>query len=199
MRDILIIEDGFHERDRLTRLFSSAGYSVRNAESAHEAERLLALEHFRLSILDIGLGDKSGSTLFEMMRREKRVAYIVVLTGNASVHLKQKFLDEGASAYIVKASPAAENESLLDLVNSLLGTAHSSDVQGIALADFLRLYIDATSRELFLDADGSIAPCAHCGTREFIVTFSHKTQLPPLVEGRVVCQQCGLELDPEVG
>jgi len=199
MRDILIVEDGLHERERLNKVFSAAGYSVSSAESAQEAETLLGLEAFRLAVLDIGLGDKSGSHLFELMRRSNRIPYIIILTGNPSTHLKQKFLDEGAVAYIVKASSAASNESLLDLVRSLLGGAKVESQTGIPLADFIKLYLDSASRELFTDKDQQVPACKYCNAVDFLVIFHHKTQLPPLVEGKVVCAHCLKDFDPEVG
>ncbi|MFN8392108.1 MAG: response regulator [Bdellovibrionota bacterium] len=199
MRDILIIEDGLHERERLKDVFTHAGFAVSTAESAQEAESLLAIESFRLAVLDIGLGDKSGSYLFEVMKRSGRVPYIIILTGNPSTHLKQRFLDEGAVAYIVKASNAAGNEALLDLVRSMLGSSDAKVQSGMPLADFLRLYVEESSRELFLDKDHQLPLCAHCSSADFVVTFNHKTQLPPLVEGKVICAHCLKDLDPEVG
>ncbi len=199
MQDILIVEDGLHERERLTKLFSGANFTVSAAENVRDAERLLRIDEFRLVVLDIGLGDKSGSHLFELIRRSGRNPYIIVLTGNPSIHLKQRFLEEGAVAYIVKASPQAENDSLLESVRSLLGTAEVKNITGISLVDFLRQYLSDASRELFLDSQNQIAPCSHCGSSDFIVTFAHKTQLPPIVEGKILCAHCHGEMDPEVG
>ncbi len=199
MRDILIVEDGLHERERLKKLFSGAHFTVNTAESVQEAERLLGMDEFRLVILDIGLGDKSGSFLFESLKRSRRVPYVIVLTGNPSIHLKQRFLDQGAAAYVVKASPQAENDTLLETVKGLLGNVELSARSGIPLGDFLQLYLSQSSRELFLDEHNHIAPCVQCGTNNFIVTFSHKTQLPPVIEGQVICAECGQEMDLEVG
>lgn len=198
MKDILIVEDGLHERERLAKLFSFSGYSVCSAESVAEAERLLAIEQFRLAVIDIGLGDKSGTYLFEQLKRYTRPPFVVVLTGNPSIHLKQRFLDEGAAAYVVKASPAADNDSLLALSRSLLGNAKVEEAIGIPLHEFIKQYLSEESRELFLDSRMDIPPCASCGAQEYVVYFNHKTQLPPLVEGKVVCLKCLSEMDPEV-
>ena len=200
MKDILIVEDGLHERERLVRLFSAAHYSVLCAESAVEAEQLLAADQFRLVILDIGLEDKSGSHLFEHLKSHAEIPYTIVLTGNPSTHLKQRFLDEGAHAYIVKASAAASNDSLLQTVKSLLGDAAVRTAStGIPLAEFAKKYLNESSRELFLDVDQQFPACARCGGKNYIVSFSHKTQLPPLVEGKVMCADCAHVMDPEVG
>lgn len=199
MRDIIIVEDGLHERERLQKVFSEAGFSVSTAESAKEAESLIERELFRLAVLDIGLGDKSGSHLFELIKRSNKISYVIILTGNPSTHLKQRFLDEGAVAYLVKGSQAASNNSLLDLVRSLLGSGEAKVTSGIPLSEFLNLYVDDSSRELFFDKEKQLAPCPHCKSKEYLVSFSHKTQLPPIVEGRVICAQCHKELDPQIG
>lgn len=198
MRDILVVEDGLHERERLLKLFASSRYSTAGAESAREAEELLNHEQFRLAVLDIGLSDKSGSYLFELMRRSGRVPYVIILTGNPSIHLKQRFIEEGAVAYIVKASPSAENEPLLELVRSLLGTPQTERIRGLPLAEFLKLYVTDSSREMFLNENGDIIPCSACGSSHFVVSFNHRAQVPPVIEGRVVCADCGKEMDPEV-
>lgn len=199
MADILIVEDGVRERERLCKLFESSDYSVKAVESVSEAERLLSVEQFRLAFLDIGLGDRSGSHLFELIKSSSSVPFVVILTGNPSVHLKQRFMDEGAAAYIVKASDASSNQSLLHLASSLLGTEKVSISGGIPLSDFLRQYVNEASRTLFLDTDEKLPACSACASEEFVVTFEHKTQLPPEVEGLVVCAHCGKALDPEIG
>src|SRR5437016_4051940 len=121
MKDILVVEDGRKERDRLQALFSGAGYSVVACESVGEAEKYLTQEGFRLAILDIGLSDKSGSYLFNTIKRGGRVSYIIIFTGNPSVHLKQRFIDEGAVDYIVKGSPQAKNDLLLNRITEIIG------------------------------------------------------------------------------
>ena len=179
MRDILIVEDGLHERERLVKLFSSANYTVSAAESGAEAEQLIKLEQFRLAVLDINLGDKSGSYLFDLFKKSKHVPYVIILTGNPPVHLKTRFLEEGAVAYLVKASPLAENEPLLERVRGLLGASDVRVVSGISLGDFAKLYLNPASKELFKEDSGEAPACAQCGGREYVVSFSHRTQLPP--------------------
>lgn len=221
MRDILIVEDGLHERERLNKLFANAGYLTNAAEGVEEAKSILAETQFRLIILDVGLGDKSGSYLFEYIRTSGLAPYVIIFTGNPSVHLKQRFLDEGAVAYIVKASPQAENNAFLGTVQTFLGhgrdllfksdstigekndtpTARVIDTNksGIPLDVFISQYVDESSRGLFLDAENKIPPCSYCGKSNYVVIFHHKTQLPPLVEGRVVCALCSRDMDPELG
>ncbi len=199
MRDILVVEDGLHERERLERLFVEANYSVACAESAEEAEKILGRHQFRLVILDIGLGDKSGSYLFERLRGSAKAPLVIILTGNPSIHLKQRFLDQGAIAYVVKASEGASNEALLEMVTSRLGPSTGRESEGIPLLEFIGSYLGNVSEELFLDGKQEVPPCSECGANTYVVVFDHKTQLPPIVEGKVVCQGCGQPMDLEVG
>lgn len=198
MKDILVVEDGKQERDRLEKLFSGAGYSVVACESVGAAEEALKHEEFRLAILDIGLNDKSGSLLFTTIRRAGRAGHIIIFTGNPSVHLKQRFLQEGAADYIVKASPQAQNDAFLSRVREIVGAPQPETHDGIDLEQFLARYVSPTSRQLFLDSDNSLPECRTCKGRQYVVTFSHQPQVPPAVNGIVICAACGKQMDPEV-
>ena len=198
MKDILIVEDGHHERERLVKLLTAGGYSVRGCESVKDAEAALAGESYRLAILDIGLNDRSGSVLFGAMKRAGTVPYVLIYTGNPSVHLKQRFMEEGAVDYIVKGSPQAIGDALLHRVNEILGSAQVSAVHGIPLEEFLKAHVGDASRKLFLDGDNALPECPRCRARNYVVTFARRPQVPPELVGEVLCAACGAPLDPEV-
>ncbi|MBX7145532.1 MAG: response regulator [Oligoflexia bacterium] len=198
MKDILIVEDGKQERERLRDLFVGAGYNVVCCESVGEAEETLRYEDFRLAILDIGLNDKSGSLLFNAIRRGGKVAYIIIFTGNPSVHLKQRFMEEGAVDYIVKASAQAQNEAFLARVKEIIGESQGGVAEGIELSLFLQKYVSGKSKQLFLEGEDSFPACASCGGRSYVVTFGQQAQVPPTIQGVVVCTGCGKVMDPQV-
>lgn len=198
MKDILIVEDGRPERERLEKLFQQAGFAVTACESVGEAEKSLQHTQYRLAILDIGLGDRSGSYLFNSIKRLKSAAYIIIFTGNPSVHLKQRFLDEGAVDYIVKGSAQAQNEAFLGRVREIIGEAHAQEPLGIDLEEFLEKYVESKSRKLFLDMNNSFPECSSCGARRYLVKFSEQPQIPPDISGKVVCASCGKVMDPEI-
>lgn len=198
MKDIIIVEDGRAERERLFKLFSDSGYSVSACENVSEAEKLLQHEDFRLAVLDIGLADRSGSYLFNSLKRQTNVSYIIIFTGNPSAHLKQRFLDEGAADYIVKGSPQAQSDALLTRVREIIGETQTQSVSGIDLEEFLSKYVTTPSKQLFLDSKDSLPQCAKCGSRRYIVSFTHKTQIPPEIHGKVVCAGCAQVMDPKV-
>ncbi len=199
MRDILIVEDNAVERKRLEGLFREAGYSVSVCETVGDAEDLLNRESFRLAILDIGLSDKSGSHLFHRLRGSGAgVTNVIVFTGNPSVHLKQRFINEGAIDYIVKGSAAAQSPSFLARVKEVLGGPQHVSAQAVSLEQFVAHYLTPQSRALFLNMDGTLPACSNCSAVEFEVTFSHQPQVPPEVKGLVVCKKCGRPFDPQV-
>ncbi len=198
MKDILVVEDGKPERERLQKLFTQNGYAVMACESVTEAEEALKTEEFRLAVLDIGLGDRSGSYLFSLIKRDKRVSYAIIFTGNPSVHLKKRFIEEGAVDYIVKGSPEAQNEAFLGRVREIIGEAHSQAPANMSLEVFLERYVAPSSRDLFLDSKNNLPACASCGARQYLVTFSHQPQVPPDINGKVICASCGKGMDPEL-
>ena len=199
MKDILILEDGPQERERLDRLFNAAGYSVCACATVADAERCVQSDSYRLAILDIGLSDKSGSYFFDTLKRASHTPHILILTGNPSVRLKERFLSEGAVDYIVKASPQAQADNLLNRVREIIGKAEAGLPAGMALEVFLRDYVDQKSHSLFFDQESSFPACGQCHSRQYVVEFSSQAQVPPEVKGMVVCAVCGKPMDPQVG
>ncbi|MCB0332660.1 MAG: response regulator [Bdellovibrionales bacterium] len=198
MKDIIIVEDGLQERERLLKLFSEAGYRVHACEGVTEAERVLQSTSFRLAILDIGLNDRSGSYLFNALKGAPSAPQIIIFTGNPSVHLKQRFLDGGAVDYVVKASPQAQNDAFLSRIRELLGEPSTETIDGIELDLFLSQYVPEASRQLFFDAQGEVPPCSSCSSQHYVVTFAHQPQVPPEVFGKVVCAECGASMDADI-
>jgi len=198
MRDILIVEDGADERERLEQLFSESGYSVSSSETVEQAEKLLKMQGFRLVVLDIGLHDRSGSYLFSNIKNWSPQARVIVFTGNPSAHLKQRFIEGGAEDYVVKGSPQARGDVLLARVKQLLGAPGGIRHEGIDLEYFLSSYITPESREFFLGSQGEIPSCKECGEGKYQIIFSHQTQMPSQIQGRVICAKCGRELDDDL-
>lgn len=198
MKDILVVEDGAAERQRLFELFTNAGYSVVACESVGEAERAIAENGFRLAIVDIGLNDRSGSQLFHTIARVGKVQYTIIFTGNPSIHLKERFISEGAVDYIIKGSTQAQNDAFLDRVKELIGVSLGGGTEGVPLQQFLDSFVQPASRAMFLEEDGGFPTCKRCKSNSFVVTFKHEAQVPPNISGLVVCSNCGLPLDPEV-
>ena len=199
--DILIVEDSLRERERLSELFENSGFSVESCESVDEAEQIVHREALRLVVLDIGLSDRSGTVLFQHIRKQQPDCKVIIFTGNPSPYLKQRFLSEGAVEYVLKGSPNASSEAFSRLVGEYLdSSSRNSDgekrVTGTPLNAFLREHLTPQSQLLFYEDDKKFAACHSCGSREYAVTFSHQLQVPPEVLGKVICLNCGSDFDP---
>jgi DNA-binding response OmpR family regulator len=88
---ILLIEDHSATRAFLADNLSADGYEVLEAESACDAERMIASEFPDLAILDLALPDRDGLELLREVRQSDRVAGrfdpdlpILVVSGRAS-------------------------------------------------------------------------------------------------------------------
>lgn len=198
MKDILVVEDGKQERERLTKIFSEAGYSVLAFENVTDAEACLQKEHFRLAVLDIGLEDRSGSYLFGIIKRNGSADDVIIFTGNPSVHLRRRFIDEGACDYIVKASVQSQDANFLARVKEIIGEPIPCQVEGIELPYFIEHYLDASAKQFFVDEEGSFFRCPSCGGQEYVVSFKQQMQMPPEIIGTVMCATCGATLDPKI-
>lgn len=199
MKDILIVEDNSEERERLQSIFEESGYSVTSCDAAEKAEGFLTERSYRLVILDIGLGDKSGSYLFNQINALAQRPQIIIFTGNPSVHLKERFLQSGAVDYIVKGSADARKDAITRRVLELIGEPQASGEKGLELEVFISKYVAESSRNLFYDSAGTFAACENCGGKTYTVVFSHQPQMPPDVHGQVQCKECGAPYESSVG
>ena len=200
MSHILVVEDNVRESERLCRLFSDDGYLVTAVSSAQEAEKELVSNRFFLVFLDISLSDKSGTYLVDLIKATTPSPHIVIQTGNPSVHLKQRFLEQGVSAYIVKATPEAKGEEILAIVRRLQLEPQTEKLgreYGIELQVFLDKCLPSESHGLILSSDRKPSACTSCGSREYMVKFSDAELLPPSVHGKITCKKCGA-LYPEL-
>jgi DNA-binding response OmpR family regulator len=106
---ILLVED-----DELTRTFLcdnlvADGYEVLEAIDAESAERQLSTCYPDLAIVDLGLPDRDGLSLIDMIRRSHRVASridpdlpIIVLSGRGTELERIRGFARGADDYVVK-------------------------------------------------------------------------------------------------
>ncbi len=84
IRKILVVDDEPFILDIMEQAFDRAGYVVRRAESAEEAQRLLGQEEIPVMFLDLNLPGMSGADLCRQIRKDKPMSIIFALTGDAS-------------------------------------------------------------------------------------------------------------------
>ena len=135
MTRVYLVEDHQIMRDGLRALLEARGHTV-VGESADPTQALSDLLRLRpeVLLLDLNLGGRSGLELQAELQRRRLPVRTVVLTMSAQPHQVAEALQLGASAYVLKGSPASELMQAIELA-----------VQG-------RKYLGANVADLALEA-----------------------------------------------
>jgi two-component system chemotaxis sensor kinase CheA len=117
---ILVAEDSITARSLLKNILESFGYLVTTAVDGAEAYALAREGEFDLLISDVDMPRLSGFELTERIRSDKRLSVmpVVLVTALESREDRERGIDAGASAYIVKSS--FDQSNLLDVIRRLL-------------------------------------------------------------------------------
>jgi two-component system response regulator RegA len=124
MKDLLLIDDDIGYNHVLTRALSRRGYDVISALSADEALRHVKTKSFSQIILDLNLNGQSGLNLITPLLRHSPEAYILVLTGYASIPTAVEAIKLGANEYLAK--PASVDTITKALAGHSLGTDNAA-------------------------------------------------------------------------
>jgi two-component system chemotaxis sensor kinase CheA len=119
-RKILVVEDSVTSRTLLKSILESAGYEVSTAVDGVEAFASLRVDPCDLIVSDIDMPRMNGFVLCENVRGFARTADlpIVLVTSLDSREDREKGIDAGANAYIVKSS--FDQSNLLEIVKRLI-------------------------------------------------------------------------------
>jgi two-component system chemotaxis sensor kinase CheA len=119
-KSILVVEDSITSRMLLKGILESAGYRVRTAVDGMEAFTLLRAERFDLVVSDVEMPRLNGFDLTARIRADKKLAElpVVLVTALDTREDRERGIDVGANAYIVKSS--FDQSNLLDAVRRLV-------------------------------------------------------------------------------
>ncbi|MFZ1011488.1 MAG: hybrid sensor histidine kinase/response regulator [Candidatus Sulfotelmatobacter sp.] len=119
-KSILVAEDSITSRTLLKNILEFAGYKVKTAIDGAEALAVLGAEAFDLVVSDVEMPRMSGFDLTAKIRADKRLSQlpVVLVTGLDSRENRERGVDAGASAYIVKSS--FDQGNLLEVVRRLI-------------------------------------------------------------------------------
>ncbi|MFZ4546290.1 MAG: hybrid sensor histidine kinase/response regulator [Bacteroidales bacterium] len=119
-KNILVAEDSITIRSMLRNFLESAGYAVKTAVDGQEAHGFLQEEKFDLVVSDIEMPHMTGFELTAKIREDKNLSDlpIVLVTALESADDRQRGMDLGANAYIVKSS--FEQSNLVETIRRLI-------------------------------------------------------------------------------
>ncbi len=116
---ILVVEDSLTTRELEKSIFEAAGYQVDLAINGQEALSLLDQKNYDLVVTDIQMPLMDGFELTKTIKENDELKQIpvVILTSLENDTEKQKGIEVGADAYIVKST--FDQASLLNTINRL--------------------------------------------------------------------------------
>lgn len=117
---VLIVEDSVTARMLLKNILQAAGYRVKTAVDGSQALTLLHQEHFDLIVSDVQMPKMDGLQLTAEVRADPDLTElpVVLVTALDSREDRERGLQVGANAYIVKSS--FDQGDLLDAVRTLV-------------------------------------------------------------------------------
>lgn len=175
---VMVVDDDLHIRRLLQSTLTRGGYDTVEATTAAEALEQIAKARPDAVLLDLGLPDRDGLEIIQLLRKQSS-APILVVSARDATDQKVTALDLGADDYVTK--PFDSDEVLARLRASL---RHKLAVQGgppIVRAGAVT--IDLTNRAILREGEE-----VHLTRKEFAV-LQQLAQNP----GRVITHQKVLE------
>jgi two-component system chemotaxis sensor kinase CheA len=119
-KSIIVVEDSITSRTLLKSILESCGFLVKTAVDGLEGWNLLNSEKFDLVITDVEMPKMDGFELTSKIRNHSEFSEIpvVLVTSLESREHKERGIDVGASAYIVKSD--FQQGNLLDTIKRLI-------------------------------------------------------------------------------
>jgi two-component system chemotaxis sensor kinase CheA len=119
-KSILVAEDSITSRTLLKNILESAGYRVKTTVDGVDALTAARAESFDLVVSDIEMPRMNGFDLVANIRADKRTAElpVVLVTALESREDRERGIDVGANAYIVKRS--FDQSNLLEVIRKLI-------------------------------------------------------------------------------
>lgn len=121
-QSILVVEDSITSRSLLKAILESAGYRVTTAVDGADGYTTLKTGTFDLVVSDVEMPRMDGFDLTAKIRADKNLSElpVVLVTALESREHRERGIDAGANAYIVKSS--FDQSNLLEIIRRLIGT-----------------------------------------------------------------------------
>jgi two-component system chemotaxis sensor kinase CheA len=119
-KSVLVVEDSITSRMLLKNILETSGYLVVTAVDGIDAMTLLKTDKFDVVVSDVDMPRMNGFNLTEKIRGDKKLSElpVVLVTALESREDKERGIDVGANAYIVKSS--FDQSNLLEVIRRLI-------------------------------------------------------------------------------
>ncbi len=118
-RSVLVVEDSITARTLLKNILESAGYLVQTAVDGLDGITVLKSREFNIVVSDVEMPRMNGFDLTAKIRSDKKLAEmpVILVTALESREDRERGIDVGANAYIVKSS--FDQSNLLEVIGRL--------------------------------------------------------------------------------
>jgi two-component system response regulator QseB len=141
---VLLIEDDALIASGILAGLRAHGFAVDHVANAAAAQTTLALVHFDVMILDLGLPDEDGITLLKRLRAADMAVPVLILSARDAIDDRVTGLRSGADDYLLKPFDLSE---LVARLHALMRRAAGRSVEIIKLG---QLSLNPASGETFL-------------------------------------------------
>jgi two-component system chemotaxis sensor kinase CheA len=117
---VLVVDDSITTRTMEKNLLEAAGYQVRVAMDGIDAWTLLRSETFDLVVSDVDMPRMDGFELTARIRADRKLADlpVVLVTALESREDKERGIEVGANAYVIKSS--FDQSNLLEIIRRVV-------------------------------------------------------------------------------
>jgi two-component system KDP operon response regulator KdpE len=138
---VLVVEDDLHIRRLLRTALERMKYNVAEAENARDALSMLEIEKPDVVLLDLGLPDRDGLEMIQLIKA-RSTATLIVVSAREAIEAKVAALDLGADDYLIKPF---DTEELLARIRTALRHRVAKAVDSMIVA-FSDVHIDLERR-----------------------------------------------------
>ena len=120
IKSVLVVEDSITSRMLLKNILETSGYSVTTSVDGADAWELLKVDSFDLVVSDVEMPKMDGYQLTANIRSNEALSNlpVILVTSLGSKEDRERGIDAGANAYIVKGS--FDQNNLLETVERLV-------------------------------------------------------------------------------
>ena len=119
-KDILVVDDSITSRMLIRDILESSGFNVKTASDGIDAFTVLKTEKFDLVVSDVEMPRMNGFELTAKIRKDNALLNlpVILITALAKQEDRERGIDSGANAYIVKSS--FDQSNLLEIIHRLI-------------------------------------------------------------------------------
>ena len=114
-KELIIVDDDFPFRERLSRSMQKKGFNVENFSNSLETIKRISVKKFDYAIVDMRLEDGSGLELIKKMKEKNPNTKSLLLTGYGNIATAVAAIKSGAIDYLPKP---AEVDQIYDALTS---------------------------------------------------------------------------------